>query len=354
MGTIATGQLTIIDYNDALTLTGFISSNVVKTQTFNPDNDKFTPDWSASPYCVLTPSLYKIGTTEDIITSAQVTAVKWFELVDGEEVEITATTTRVFSGTKNHILTLKTNEIGNGSAKDYTCVVMYLDATTNLSIQHKMSISFSKVNNGSAVTTAIAMCPDGNVFKNNLVTSLKATCDLYRGAVTDTTNITYQWYQQDASVTTDQGGGTGWKKLTDTSGKYTGCTNRQLVVYATAITNIGVFKCIIKDTDTDSATYNQELFDTVSFIDNTDPFVVQITSTGGDVFKNGEGSSTLTAKLFQAGAEIDADGKTYTYTWKKYKNDGTLDTSWSKTGKTISVSGNDVDIKSTFEVTVTK
>lgn len=35
----AQGQFTIVDYNDALTLTGYIGSNLAKTQMFNPDND---------------------------------------------------------------------------------------------------------------------------------------------------------------------------------------------------------------------------------------------------------------------------------------------------------------------------
>lgn len=354
MSTLATGQITIVDYNDALTLTGFISSNVVKTQTFNPDNDSFNPDWSVSPYCVLTPSLYKIGTTSDIITNSAVTSVKWYELVGGVETEITATTTRTFSGTKNHILTLKTNELSNISAKDYICVVTYLDPSTQLSIQHKMSISFAKINNGSAVTTAIAVCPSGNVFKNSLISSLTAECGLFRGSVEDTTNVDYQWFMQDSSVIQDQGGGTGWKKLTNTSGKYTGVATKTLTIYPSAITNIGIFKCIIEDTDSTSSTYEQKFYDTLSFIDNTDPVVVSITSTGGNIFKNGEGSSTLTAKLFQAGAEIDTDGDDYTYTWKKYDSDGNLSTSWSKTGKTISVTDADVDVKGTFEVIVTK
>ena len=34
----AQGQFTIIDYNDALTLTGYIGSNHPKTQMYNPDN----------------------------------------------------------------------------------------------------------------------------------------------------------------------------------------------------------------------------------------------------------------------------------------------------------------------------
>ena len=93
----ATGQFTIIDYNDALTLSCFISSNVARTQMFNPDNDSYVPDWSTSPFLVLTASLYKIGTTLDIITSSDVKSVEYYEIISGVETKITATATRVFS-----------------------------------------------------------------------------------------------------------------------------------------------------------------------------------------------------------------------------------------------------------------
>ena len=74
----AQGQFTIIDYNDALTLTGYIGSNHAKSQMFNPDNNTYNPDWS-STNLVLTPSLYVIGTTTDQITSSSVTSVKWYQ-----------------------------------------------------------------------------------------------------------------------------------------------------------------------------------------------------------------------------------------------------------------------------------
>ena len=64
----AQGQFTIIDYNDALTLTGYIGSNLAKTQMYNPDNGSYTPDWKTKNL-VLTPSLYVIGTTADQIAS---------------------------------------------------------------------------------------------------------------------------------------------------------------------------------------------------------------------------------------------------------------------------------------------
>ena len=356
---VATGQYTIVDYNDALTLSCFISSNVVKTQMYNPDNDSYSPDWSTSPFLVLTASLYKIGTTSDIITSNAVQSVKYYELIAGVETEITATATRVFSGTKNQILTIKSNEMSSVDAKDYICKITYEDESTGLDLIQQCSISFSKVQNGSGLCDAIANTPDGNVFKNNDVASLTAVCELWRGSVVDTTSVTYQWYMKDPSVISDEGGGIGWKKLVNTNNKYTGVTTGTMTVYPAAFTNIGVFKCGITDTDSSSATYNTTFWDTVTMIDNTDPIVITITSTGGSVFKNGVGSSVLTAKVYQAGYEIDASGTTYTYKWFKYDKDGNIDINFGpvdhptyKTGKTLSVTTSDVDVKSTFQAEI--
>ena len=100
------GQFTIIDYNDTLTLTGFIGSNHPKIQMNNPDNNSYTPDWFATNL-VLTPSLYIIGTTTDQITSENVTLVQWFQ--GSSSTSIATGGNYVLSGTKNHILTVKAN-----------------------------------------------------------------------------------------------------------------------------------------------------------------------------------------------------------------------------------------------------
>lgn len=355
----ATGQITIIDYNDALTLTSFISSNVVRTQMYNPDNGSYSPDWSTSPFLVLTTSLFKAGTATDIITTAGVKSVKYYEMVDGTKTEITATDTRVFSGTKNHILTIKSNEMASVDAKDYFCTIIYTDESTGLDITQECSISFSKVKNGSGLQDAIANTPNGNIFRNpDNTDTLIGTIDLWRGSTIDTTDVEYQWYMQDSSVITDEGGGIGWKKLTNTSGKYTGVTTNTITVYADAFTNIGVFKASVKDTDSTSATYNTYFWDTVTFIDVTDPIAVTVTSTGGDVFKNGVGTSVLRAVLYQGGVEVDTTGTANTYKWYKYDKNGTLDPDFGgtgvsyKTGKEITVTSTDVTVKSTFKVEV--
>ena len=355
----AQGQFTIIDYNDALTLTGYIGSNHAKTQMYNPDNGTYTPNW-ASTNLVLTPSLYVIGTTTDQIASANVTSVKWY--VGSSTTAITANSTYALSGAKSHILTVKANTMAGQPGIDYRCVITYKDASTGLTITHPLSISLSRVVNGGGIVDLIVTTPNGNVFKNSEIATLTAKAELWRGSTVDTTNVTYKWAIMDASVTStsatgyDAAFGTGWRKLSDTTGKYTGTDKDTLTVYAAAVDSYAVFRCVATDSDSASNTYNSHFTDVATFIDNADPIQVIITSTGGDIFKNGQGSTTLTAVVYQAGTEIDTAGKG-TYTWTKYNKDGTVDTAWgtngSKTGKTLAVSTSDVTVKATFMVVVT-
>ena len=165
----------------------------------------------------------------------------------------------------------------------------------------------------------------------------------------------------DASVTSsssagyDADFGTGWRKLTNTTNMYSGCTTNTLTLYAAAVESYAVIRCCVKDTDSASATYNSKFYDVCTFIDNSDPLQVIVSSTGGDVFKNGVGTTVLTAVCYQAGVEVDAAGSG-SYTWTKYDKNGAIDTAWgtngTKTGKTLSVSTSDVDTKATFMVVV--
>jgi len=354
----AQGQFTIIDYNDALTLTGYIGSNLAKTQMYNPDNGSYTPSW-ASTNLVLTPSLYVIGTTTDQITSANVTSVKWYN--GNSTTAITTAGNYALSGTKSHILTVKGNVMAGLPGIDFRCEITYKDPSTELSLTHTLTISFSRVVNGSGIVDLLVSTPSGNVFKNSEVASLTAKAELWRGSTVDTTNVTYKWAMMDASVTSssstgyDADFGVGWRKLSNVTDKYAGTTSATLTLYPAAVDSYAVVRCCAKDTDSASATYNSKFYDVATFIDNADPIQVVITSTGGDVFKNGQGSTTLTAVCYQAGTEVDAAG-TGTYTWTKYNKDGNIDTSWgtsgSKTGKTLAVSNTDVDTKATFMVVV--
>ena len=84
-----------------------------------------------------------------------------------------------------------------------------------------------------------------------------------------------------------------------------------------------------------------------------DGYTVQIMPSAGSVFKNGSGSTILTARIYQGGNELDADGTAFHYEWKKYDADGNIVPAFSAGTKSITVTAGDVDEISTFEVRVT-
>lgn len=298
------------------------------------------------------------STTTDVIATAAVTSVSWYQNSEASGNKITTGGDFALSGTKSHILTIKGNILAGQNNVKFICVIQYHDASTDLDLTHKMDVTFTRVSSGSGIADAICIAENGNIFKNGDVASLTASCDLWRGSTVDTTNVSYQWYVMDSTVTTDQGGGKGWKKLSNTNGVYTGVTTRLITIYPAAVPNLAVFKCVVKDTDSASDTYNGTFYDTITFTDLSDPVQCTIVSSGGDTFVNGNGSSILTARLFRGGAEIDATTPyTHTYKWYKYDKDSNLVTGWGgttdyKTGKTLTVSSSDVDVKATFKVEV--
>ena len=353
---ICTSDYTISDFNDSISLSGYIGSNLAHTQIYSPDNGSYTPDWS-STNLVLTPQLYVTSTTTDVIATAAVTSVTWYANSETSGNKITTGGDYALSGTKNHILTVKNNVLNGVNQIKFICVIMYHDSTTDLNLTHKMDVTFTLVSSGSGIADAICIAEEGNIFKNGNITSLKASCDLWRGSTVDTTNVSYQWYMMDSSVSTDEGGGVGWKKLINTANMYQGVTTREITVYADAVPNVGTFKCIIIDTE--AGANNAKYYDTITFTDLSDPIQCTIVSSGGDTFVNSQGSTVLTARLFQAGQEIDTTSPyTYTYKWYKYDKNAALVVDWGgsgvdyKTGKTLNVGSSDVDSKATFRVEV--
>jgi hypothetical protein len=345
---VSVGQITIMDYNDALTLTGFITSNLPKTQRYSADTGTYTPDWGATSL-VLTPSLFILGSGSDKITDSAVLSVTWQRKPSDQSTFAALSTGEAVSGTKNHILSVSSNKLtGSISAIEYLCTVIYHDNATGLDLTYKMSINLSKVIDGNNIAVAAVHAPNGNVFKNSAPNSLSAKAELYRGATLDTTLLSYQWFKY-APGNPDEGAGADWDLIT-------GEASSSLTVTPSMVAGLQQFKVKITDNDAASPTNGDSFFDVIAFTDMTDPIQVVIESTAGTVFKNGVGTTDLSAKLFRNGEEIDAAGTDYTYTWSITDKNGSArtfaDASSSKIGKTISVGTSDVDVKSTITCSV--
>ena len=81
-----------------------------------------------------------------------------------------------------------------------------------------------------------------------------------------------------------------------------------------------------------------------------DALALVITSTKGNYFKNNQGSTTLVAKLFKGGQEVDVyEPYEYTYIWRDAN-----DSSWFSSGKTLTVTADEVNFSRTYICDVSK
>lgn len=101
------------------------------------------------------------------------------------------------------------------------------------------------------------------------------------------------------------------KQWYNSQGPIRGETGNSLVVTADMVGSSEMFKC---EATIDGVKYS----DVKTIWDVSDPILVEVRSDGGDKFQNGEGSSVVQCIVWRNGEEIDKDGQTYDYVWKKF------------------------------------
>ena len=88
----------------------------------------------------------------------------------------------------------------------------------------------------------------------------------------------------------------------------------------------------------------------------SEPVLLVIKASNGNIFKNNIIKTTLTATLWRGGKEIDVDGKEYSYIWTKTDYDGEVDKLWNQTHsysqKAIEITQKDVFRRAQFECNV--
>lgn len=338
MASIARGQITIVDLNDAKSLHMYLGSNQAATQIYNSDNKGYVPNYSSSPL-VITPELYVSGTAANIISQLKA-APTWTINGSGTLKTFGATvgTTAPWALTIN-------NNMSSVAQMRIECTGVWTDPDTLVDLTVKAMFTVTKSTNAGAICCAIAYAPNGTIFKNNDVQTLTAHCDFWRGSSIDNTNVGYQWQKLVNGA---------WQNLGSSNAGY---NTNEVTISASDVLNYQTFRCEITDNDKASDQQQTKFYDMVSFADLSDPYVVEIASTTGDKILNGTGSTTLTANVWQNGtmfAATDA-AKKFVFTWTKFKKDGTQDTSWgdttthTKSGQTITVLASEIDSKGTFQ-----
>lgn len=368
MAAIAQGQFTITDYNDAITLSGYLASSVSKTQRYLTDSDSYLPDWSqASNSPIITPVLYRAGSSADLFSSAdtvkRIKSIKWFindveVTTPGTNYQFETKTGGYNSATLNYQLKIKKNIMSkDSSGLNIRCDIVYNDSASGLDITSSLTLDFSLVRDGGGIVAIEVLTPEGEVFKNNTVQSLPIVSKLWRGSTVDTSNVSYKWAYNDSTVTSstspgyDATFGIGWHLISN--GDNFTISNNELTVRANAVPSMLTIQCAAIDTE---AKPNVTYIDGVTLVDRSDPIEVIITSTGGNVFKNGTGTNIeLVAKVYQGGSEVDSNS--CSYVWTQYNQHG-VQVSGTKTvtGETtqkVTISPDMIESKATFWCQVT-
>lgn len=306
MGLLTTGQITIVDNNDAKPITAYVVASQSTMQVYSKDESTitYTPDWVSTPN-ILTAKVFVGGSVAEV--AATLTNRKWS--VDFG--------TSLGSGTT---LTLNTNCTPGVAAKSYYFEGDYTDVVTGLVSHVIAQITLGMVNTG---TNAVYVITRGN---NSIQESDTATkncaviCgDLMRASGVDTSGVTYQFYEANgatqiststASYATKYGLKTtaGGVSPTGVAGELginipaaaAWSTYNTLVISEAAITDIGVFRVVAKDAD---GTSYQAYF---TIMDSSDPYDCKLISTSGDKLQNGVGSTNIYPAVYNGSTPVTA------------------------------------------------
>lgn len=318
MALLAQHSYTIRRLIDGKTLNFILQSNQALTQIFTPDPATYVPNYSATPYLVITPSLLISGEAGDQIAKLKA-APTW--KINGSTTLSTFTATA--AAASPYALTIKKN-MDSVSQMVVECEAIYVQPVTLVEMQVKATITFTKVSNTGSSIIAVCTAPNGTVFKNGLVSTLTAKCEMWRGSSVDNTGVTYKWFKQVSGV---------WTEITSANATgITGYTTGQITIPAAAVLNYGTFRCDIKDNDSGSSTYNKTVSDYISFVDMSDPYEIDVELPTGDGVVSG-GSTKVRVQVRQGATRMDSSfftGKTIKHF--RYNAAGAFDDTWGTAG----------------------
>ena len=372
MAVVSTGQITIIDIQDNVSLNAYITSGFRTTQVYNSDTGEYSPDYTRDGQ-TLSLNLTRMGSNVSVLHDVQ-NDVSWYKVVNGERQQITNIDqgqSVYMTGVNKTQLVTKENTPKVDVSIRYIAEGFYTDAANGNTVSFSAFIDLVVLETGKSPSLLNVYGSKGVVFFNSQPGQLTINADLYKSGVVSSKLKSVKFFASDVSVTTtshplyDTDAGLGWRKITSMStndDEYVSTgfgvdtlQNGVLTVKPNAVTNYQTYKVVVQDKY--GIERNKKHYGSIIIADYTDPMAVVIEASSGTVFKNNTGTTTLTAKLYRSGDEVDAQGTKYQYKWYKRDANGGLVSNFGgssvyKTGKTLTVSSSEVDPKAVFQCEV--
>jgi hypothetical protein len=373
MPIVTTGQITIVDNNDARPITAYITATPGTQQIYSKDEStvSWLPDWTTGGGLVLSARVFIGGTSGAEEVTGQLTNRRWSTnlstALTGTGVATTGTTlntafnTGTFSAVHNtsvSTLTILANMRDNVGQQVIYFEGDYTDPTTSLTSRVIAQIQLGVVRTG---TNAVYVLTRGQTSIEQATGQTKnvavVAADLMRAAGVDTTGITYRFYENNgATQIINTAGFTskyGMKSTAFPNGPTdTGSTigqglpasgawsaNNTLVIHESAVQDLMVFR--VEARDADNVVY-QAFF---TIYDVSDPYQLNIISSSGDKLQNGVGSTTLTPQVFNGATQV-TNLTGWSFLWTFFNRNG-LRGAFIDTTRTAVAGGRDITAHTT-------
>lgn len=321
MGILAQHSFTVRRLIDGKTLNFFLKSNQPLTQVYTPDPATYSPNYPASPYLVITPSLVLSGVSGDQISKLKAMPT-W--KINGTTIGSTLNPTyqAQVATSSPYALTVKKN-MESVSQMHIECEAIYVEPVSLVETPVSTTMTFTKNSNTGAILWGSVWSPESGVIMDGIQDSVTLKAELKRGSVI-VTAATYTWYKQN---------GANWEQITSANANgITGYTTANMTVPAQAVLNTANFKCVIKDNESGSSTYNQTVSAYYAVVDHSDPFMIEVDFPQGDGIVSG-GSTKVRIEVRQGATRKDSaffTGKTIKIF--RFTATGVLDTTWGTSG----------------------
>lgn len=245
MATILTSsQQTFVDITDQRKLSAYITSNLPKTQSEDPNTlpHAYAPSWETS-HLVLTPVIFLDQT--NVALDASGLTISW-KRKDGTGAESALTTGESVS---KGVLTVSQNKLADSTSGmiTYICYISYYDSETKNTVNISSDITYTLVKNAENAKLAYVTA-DTYVFKYNTSSALVGATQATLTAQVQGVAVSKWQYLNSSGVWTDY----------PTTSDNTSITGGTLVVkptHAVFFNNVAQIKLVTDDVD---------VFDTIS------------------------------------------------------------------------------------------
>lgn len=238
MAVLTSSQQTFVDITDQRKLSAYITSNLPKTQSEDPNTlpHEYAPDWTSSNL-VLTPVIFLDQTS--VALSATGLTITW-KRKDGTSAESSLAAGETAT---NGILTVNANKL---SASDsgmitYICYISYYDSETKNTVNISSDITYTLVRNAENAKLAYVTA-DTYVFKYDTSSTLVGASQATLTAQVQGVTISKWQYKNSSGA---------WANYPTTSDN-TSITGGTLVVkptHSVFVNNVAQIKCVTSDSD---------------------------------------------------------------------------------------------------------